>query len=119
MLIALVGALIGSAGFALLVVQRQNRRLAALAEHLTEAQDEGALIAIDAGRIRDDRLRAAFQALADRVADTWRLATIDPLTGIANRQSVLARLDEELDRANRYHRQLSVVIIDLDHFKRL
>jgi diguanylate cyclase (GGDEF)-like protein len=119
MLIALVGALIGSAGFALLVVQRQNRGLAALAEHLTEAQDEGELIAIDARRIRDDRLRAAFQALADRVADTWRLATIDPLTGIANRQAILDLVDQELARATRFRHPLSVILVDLDHFKRL
>ena len=119
LLLALAGALAGTAGFAVLVVSRQNRRLAALAEHLTEAQDEGALIAIDAGRIRDERLRAAFQALADRVADTWRLATIDPLTGIANRQAILDLVDQELARATRFRHPLSVILVDLDHFKRL
>ena len=76
-------------------------------------------MALEAERIADPRLRNAFSQLADRVADTWSLATVDPLTGIANRQAVLARLDEELLRANRYRRQLSVIIIDLDHFKRL
>ena len=43
----------------------------------------------------------------------------DPLTGIANRR----RLDDELDRlmaqAHRYEQPLSVVVIDLDHFKRV
>ena len=101
MLIALVGALAGSAGFALLVVRRQNRRLAALAERLANAQDEGALVALDAGRIRDPRLRAAFRVLADRVVDTWRLATVDPLTGIANRQAVLDRARRGAGRAPR------------------
>jgi diguanylate cyclase (GGDEF)-like protein len=116
--IALIGALAGAAGFAA-AASRQNRRLAALAEHLTNAQDEGALVAIDAARVRDPRLRAAFQALADRVADTWRLATVDPLTGIANRQTVLDRVDEEQERAARYRHPLSVIMLDLDHFKRL
>jgi diguanylate cyclase (GGDEF)-like protein len=119
LILALIGAIAGSAGFAAIVVRRQNGRLAALAEHLTEAQDEGALIAVDANRIGDPRLRAAFRALADRVADTWRLATVDPLTGIANRQAVLDRVDEELDRAARYHHPMSVILVDLDHFKRL
>jgi diguanylate cyclase (GGDEF)-like protein len=118
-LVALIGALAGSAGFAALVVRRQNRRLAALAEHLTTAQDEAALVAIDAGRIGDRRVRKAFEALADRVADTWRLATIDPLTGIANRQAVLGRVDEEYLRATRFGHPLSVILVDLDHFKRL
>lgn len=119
LLLALGGALAGSAGFAALVVRRQNRRLAELAEHLTAAQDEAALVAIDAHRIGDPRLRAAIEDLADRVADTWRLATVDPLTGIANRQALLDRLDEELLRAGRYHGPLSVIMVDLDHFKRL
>jgi diguanylate cyclase (GGDEF)-like protein len=119
LVIALIGALAGSAGFAALVVRRQNRRVAALAEHLTQAQDEGSLIALDAHRIRDPRLRDAFAALADRVADTWRLATVDPLTGVANRQAILGHVDEELARAARYKRPLSVILLDLDHFKRL
>jgi diguanylate cyclase (GGDEF)-like protein len=119
LLVALAGALAGTAGFAVLVVRQQNRRLTALAEHLTEAQDEGSLVAIDARRIGDERLRAAFQALADRVADTWRLATIDPLTGIANRQAVLDLVDQELARATRFRHPLSVIMVDLDHFKRL
>src|SRR4051794_32855420 len=119
MLIALGGALAGTAGFAALVVRRQNRRLAALAEHLTAAQDEGALVAMDAGRIRDERLRAAFQALGDRVADTWRLATIDPLTGVANRQAILDLVEQEMARAMRFRHPLSVILVDLDHFKRL
>jgi diguanylate cyclase (GGDEF)-like protein len=119
LLIALVGALAGTAGFSAIVVRRQNRRLAALAEHLTAAQDEGSLVAVDARRIRDERLRAAFEALADRVADTWRLATIDPLTGIANRQAILDLVDVELARAMRFTHPLSVILVDLDHFKRL
>ena len=115
----LIGALAGSAGYSLIVERHQTRRVARLAERLARAADEGALVALEAERIADPRLRAAFANLADRVADTWSLATVDPLTGIANRQAVLARLDEELMRANRYRRQLSVIIIDLDHFKRL
>jgi len=117
--IATIGALAGSAGYSLFVARRQNRRLASLAERLTRAGGEGELIGIDAGRIADPRLRAAFSKLADRVADTWRLATIDPLTGIANRQTVLSRIDEELVRAARYQRPVSIILVDLDHFKRL
>ena len=56
LLIALVGALAGTAGFAVLVVRRQNRRLVALAEHLTDAQDEGALGAVDADSLKREAL---------------------------------------------------------------
>lgn len=117
--IALIGALAGTAGYSAFVVRRQDRRLATLAERLTDAADEGALVALDAERIRDPRLRAAFRGLADRVADTWRLATVDQLTGIPNRQAVLRRVDDEIARATRYYRPLSVILVDLDQFKRL
>ena len=42
-----------------------------------------------------------------------------PLTGIANRQAILDLVDEELARAARYRHPLSVIMADLDHFKRL
>ncbi|HEY4754045.1 MAG TPA: diguanylate cyclase, partial [Candidatus Limnocylindrales bacterium] len=76
-------------------------------------------VAQDVGEIDDPHLRAAFGQLADRVAATWQAATVDPLTGIANRQAVLGRLDVELARATRYRRPLAIVMVDLDHFKRL
>lgn len=117
--IALIGALAGSAGFAALVVRRQNRRLAGLAERLATADDDASLVGADARKISDPRLRRSFEQLAGRVADTWRLATVDPLTGVANRQALLMRADEELGRAARYKRPLAVVMVDLDHFKRL
>jgi diguanylate cyclase (GGDEF)-like protein len=118
MLVALLGALAGTLGFSALIVRGQQRRLARLAERLTAAGDDVRLVAADARRIDDPRLRRAFEHLTDRVAATWRLATVDPLTGIANRQAVLTRLEEELGRSARYRRPLSVVMVDLDQFKR-
>ena len=116
--IALIGALAGAAGFALLIVGLQNRRLARIAERLARADVDSPTLLADAKRIRDRRLRAAFSELADRVAQTWEQATFDPLTGIANRQTVLTRVEEELVRATRYRRPLSLILVDLDHFKR-
>ena len=46
-----------------------------------------------------------------------RLATTDPLTGVNNRRSFMATLEAEAKRADRYHRPLSVLMIDIDHFK--
>jgi diguanylate cyclase (GGDEF)-like protein len=48
-----------------------------------------------------------------------RLATTDALTGALNRHGLLPRLDIELARARRVQRPLTVVICDLDHFKRV
>ena len=47
------------------------------------------------------------------------LSTRDPLTGLANRSSVLAELQNRFGLSLRYGRPLSVVICDLDHFKRV
>lgn len=119
LVVALIGALAGTIGFSAFVVRRQNRRVALLAERLAGAREDVAKVAVDSRRIADPRLRVAFGRLAERVDETWELATVDPLTGIANRQAALTRVSEELVRASRYRRPLSVVMVDLDHFKRL
>ncbi len=48
-----------------------------------------------------------------------RLATTDPLTGAYNRREFKSLADGESVRANRYNRPLSIMMLDLDHFKRL
>jgi diguanylate cyclase (GGDEF)-like protein len=45
------------------------------------------------------------------------LAEKDDLTGINNRRSVFAVFQREIDRARRYGKPLSLVMIDVDHFK--
>jgi two-component system, cell cycle response regulator len=46
-----------------------------------------------------------------------RLATIDPLTGLHNRRAFLELLRAELERADRYELPLSLMLLDVDHFK--
>lgn len=46
-----------------------------------------------------------------------RLARTDSLTGLFNRQYLMERFEEEMIRTRRYHRPLTVMLIDLDHFK--
>jgi diguanylate cyclase (GGDEF)-like protein len=64
---------------------------------------------------------ASLVALAVSNADARdklsRQASTDPLTGIANRRTFHERLSAEIARAHRYGRPLSLVLIDLDHFK--
>lgn len=43
----------------------------------------------------------------------------DPLMGIYNRRYLERRLEEEVDRARRYGHPLSVLLIDVDHFKNI
>jgi diguanylate cyclase (GGDEF)-like protein len=47
------------------------------------------------------------------------LATIDGLTGVVNQGEFHRRLDTEVARARRHGRPLALVVLDLDHFKRV
>ncbi len=47
------------------------------------------------------------------------LMLTDPLTGVGNRRMLELRLDDEILRAERYRRALTVVYFDLDHFKQV
>ncbi len=46
-----------------------------------------------------------------------RLSELDPLTNIYNRRTFFSKADEELERAVRYNRSLSLMLFDIDHFK--
>jgi diguanylate cyclase (GGDEF)-like protein len=48
-----------------------------------------------------------------------KLATTDPLTYVYNRRFILERLPNEMAQASRYGEQLSTIMLDLDHFKRV
>jgi two-component system, cell cycle response regulator len=46
-----------------------------------------------------------------------RLATMDSLTGVPNRRHFSTLAHQEMERANRYDLPLSVIMLDVDHFK--
>ncbi|MFW5968197.1 MAG: GGDEF domain-containing protein, partial [Persicimonas sp.] len=52
-------------------------------------------------------------------AEVERLAIVDELTGLPNRRRLFALLDEEFERARRYEEPLSVILLDIDHFKKV
>jgi diguanylate cyclase (GGDEF)-like protein len=51
--------------------------------------------------------------------EIYRLTTIDGLTQIFNRRYMLEQLEREMSRARRYQRNLSLMMFDIDHFKRI
>jgi len=65
----------------------------------------------------ESRLGVAINGISTALADTHDRATIDRLTGVANRQALLAALFAEVERASRYERPLCVAFVDIDHFK--
>ena len=58
--------------------------------------------------------RAAAVREASRARE---LAETDPLTGLANRRRVMAKLDRMIADARRFSQPLALVVFDIDHFK--
>lgn len=52
-------------------------------------------------------------------AEARRLATTDDLTGLMNRRHFMTLAEHELKRAQRYGQAVSLLMIDLDHFKQM
>ena len=66
---------------------------------------------------RERRLVRTAAALREATAQLEKLAATDPLTGIWNRRAFFEAFGIEFRRAQRYRRNLSVLMIDLDNFK--
>jgi diguanylate cyclase (GGDEF)-like protein/PAS domain S-box-containing protein/putative nucleotidyltransferase with HDIG domain len=64
---------------------------------------------------------ARLTAMAIGNAESWdllsRQASTDAVTGLANHRTFQERLRSEVTRARRYERHLSLVLLDIDHFK--
>ena len=90
LVVAFVGAILGSVGFTATIGRRQRQRITAITEALAGATDPFSIVATDS--LEDPKLRAAFSRLAARVSEAWTLATVDPLTGVLNRQALIGRI---------------------------
>jgi two-component system, cell cycle response regulator len=49
--------------------------------------------------------------------EIYRLTTVDGLTQVYNKRYFLETLEREIGRAQRYRRDLSLILFDIDHFK--
>jgi len=61
---------------------------------------------------------ANVAALAVDNARLYRQATVDGLTGLFVRSFFMLRMEEEIQRSGRYGRQFSLLVMDIDHFKK-
>ena len=54
----------------------------------------------------------------DRADENNRvMAALDPLTGVANRRSLISALDRDVARAVRTRESIALMMVDIDHFK--
>ena len=113
----IVGMILGALAFSLVVGRYRARRLATLTDRLA-----GVASLVDGPRsVRypDRVLSSSLERLQTRIAEVEAKATTDQLTDLLNRLACLQVLTTEIERANRYDRQLAVALIDIDHFKRV
>jgi diguanylate cyclase (GGDEF)-like protein len=87
---------------------------AVLETHTTEVDEDteqvlAALLSTAAASLESAHLHSAARELAD----------LDGLTSLPNRRRFEIDVDTEWERCRRYGRPLSLVMMDLDHFKRL
>ena len=87
-----------------LSIARRRRRFSREEEELLQYLAGQAVVSID---------NATLHEKVEREAVT------DELTGLANARSFRASLDSELERSRRFGTPLALVMLDLDHFKRI
>lgn len=76
--------------------------------------------AIVRARIRNHlELCHATEELKVLNTELTRLATTDSLTGASNRRHFMEKAEAETSRARRYKSSLAVLMLDIDHFKRV
>lgn len=63
------------------------------------------------------RVSERTQALQDALAAAHVLAITDSLTRAFNRRQMETLVHDEVERAQRYHQPMSLIILDIDHFK--
>lgn len=77
----------------------------------TTATEDDALIELVAGEL------GGPVRIVNLVAKTNLLASSDPLTGLMNRRAFRDRVGAEVSRAERMETDLSLLLLDIDHFK--
>jgi diguanylate cyclase (GGDEF)-like protein len=68
---------------------------------------------------RTQEISAKNLLLSDQNDKLEELASKDPLTQLYNRRAFSALVDKEISRAKRHHSAVTLVIIDIDHFKKI
>jgi diguanylate cyclase (GGDEF)-like protein len=92
----------GGSGFRLLLIGRDAKTIQSQGVDIAAAMAKQVSVALDKARL---------------IKDLENLATTDGLTRLYNRRTFLQRAESELERSRRYGRPLTVLMMDVDHFK--
>ncbi|HMN99070.1 MAG TPA: diguanylate cyclase [Miltoncostaeaceae bacterium] len=88
-----------------------------VAAEVVDVSPVAALLAVGALLLGLARFALTFHEKERALAGLHLRATTDPLTNLPNHREFHERLAAEVERARRHGRDLSVVVLDLDHFK--
>lgn len=69
--------------------------------------------------VPDAKMRNLFEAISGHYRELEYLARFDPLTGVANRRYFAEMVETEMARSLRYGKPLSIMMMDIDHFKEI
>jgi len=98
-------------------------------EVAVQALQEGAVGYLPKGSLSKEKLVEAIDAALEKWRlmqqsranqdELERLANFDSLTGLHNRRAILHRLDEHIKQVRRYEGELSLIMLDIDYFKKV
>ncbi|WP_299177825.1 diguanylate cyclase [uncultured Neptuniibacter sp.] len=94
-------------------INSMNKRIARRDEELREARDYLELRVEE----RTSDLQLEIEARIEAEKKLKNLASTDPLTGVMNRRAFDEQAHRELANAKRHGRELTLILLDLDHFK--
>lgn len=66
-----------------------------------------------------EHVKDATSVLREQKEESERRAIIDGLTGAYNRRYFETKMEEELNLAKRFRNKLSLIMLDIDHFKKI
>ncbi|HEX5040348.1 MAG TPA: diguanylate cyclase [Candidatus Limnocylindria bacterium] len=116
--VLVIAAVAGMTTMALLAWSYVGWRLSRIAGALERTLETDEPIQLREGGIpAERRLARAFNTAAGAFLQTEARATHDRLTGIPNRETLLAILASEVERSTRHEKPLSLAFIDIDRFK--
>jgi diguanylate cyclase (GGDEF)-like protein/PAS domain S-box-containing protein len=92
---------------------------------LADGQTHDVVVSKVSWRSQEDRPEGVIGVMLDITdrkrmeAELRRMATTDVMTGVFNRRHFMATANTEIERARRHPENVSALMLDIDHFKRI